>query len=383
MKSRPIDRADFVAAMNPPFNRRSARWTQRSRSGNGHEGTHHETPPHRRSCAGTLWRCRQRADDCARANPFTHARRSGGCAPPPTRNRQPRRPARSAPPTPRRRASRASRAKRPSPIASPRRGPTWPPRTSADRRARTRNSLARSSRTTSSNASPARNKARVNREFVLVDRIRRRMRLRSGALPYRVAADVRALLPLPVLPARDGQRVCAECADRDRSHGIDRECACACVGSHGQWPAASHLSMRGVSDCRLERIRRRGQTPLRASGHARRPPCARAGRSYLYAIESSVGLVARASSCVRRLLRPEETLAGGESRTAPVDFALASAGGREDCGERARRGAFPSRALARNARMKQIFGRGLSSGESWSRTVPLRGRFHRIEDPPQ
>src|SRR5690242_6809558 len=98
---------------------------------------------------------------------------------------------------------------------------------------------------------------------------RRRMRLRRGALSPRQRADVRALLPLPRLPAPDRQRLRDQRADRDRPDPAAVGSADAAGDADRQRPAARHSPLPGLPDGAVERLWPPPRAALRARRHAR------------------------------------------------------------------------------------------------------------------
>src|SRR5690242_19540715 len=139
-----------------------------------------------------------------------------------------------------------------------------------------------------------------------------------GALPDADRAAVRALLPLPLVPARNRNGVRVERADRVRP----RRAAARYAGDSGH--AVEQRSR--AEDRPLSRVPRRAVEPLCGGGAcATLRPRRHAGRSgppatrypHLHGVEAAVGRAAAGYPRRPRVLRQQALLARREPRAAP------------------------------------------------------------------
>ena len=116
-------------------------------------------------------------------------------------------------------------------------------------------------------------------------------RMRPSALPDDERAAVRALLPLPLVPARDRLGLRAQRADRGRS----RRAAGGRRRSVVDTPSASGKGQKiarcpTLPDRGLEQLRRRRRRgPLHPRRHARRAGPAAARHPHLHRVEAALG----------------------------------------------------------------------------------------------
>ena len=139
------------------------------------------------------------------------------------------------------------------------------------------------------------------------------MHVPRSAVPPGDAPALRALLPLPLVPARNGERVRAERDDRSRSRhaaaGKNRRRADAVQQRQGP----EDFALPRMPDCRVEQLRgggrRRALRPRRYAGRARLPA---AGHPHLHRLEATVGGAAGGRAGGVRVLRSQRALAGAK-----------------------------------------------------------------------
>gem|GEM_PF-4670320 len=149
-------------------------------------------------------------------------------------------------------------------------------------------------------------------------------------MPVRSLSDdrqaiVRSLLPLPLVPARNRHRVCAERDDRSHPHRRASWRGRSDRHSVAQRQRPEDLALPDMPHCGLEQLRRRRRHPLRARRHAGRTRPASSRHSHLHRVETAVGRSAGWHTCGRGVLQGVGAVAEGKSR-APLGAAGAPEG---------------------------------------------------------
>jgi hypothetical protein len=166
------------------------------------------------------------------------------------------------------------------------------------------------------------------------------LHLPRGALPHDGRAAVRALLPLPLVPARDRHGLRAERDDRGRSGRPAAGRAGACRHALEQRQGPKNPSLPQVQDRAVEPLCRGGRAGLlRAGRHPRRAGPAATRHPHLHVLQAALGAAAAGRARGARILRPQGLLAACEPRAPRGHARPAQSGGPTT--RRSRRGRAP------------------------------------------